>query len=738
MVKKIFFISLSLLFFVNLYSQTDQKDSLNNLLNNINYNEQPEESLRLLNSIYEYTYQTDPQTAIEKTVTAIRICDSILKDSTLAMKWYQRLGISYLSIKQYDQAMDYLVKTKDYYKLQGDSVNYAYSLFYMGDIYLGLNVLEIAFQEFEEASKIFKNHNVYKGLIQVNIRLASFYYNDDFDLDKTLEILFSSLQIAGNNDTLKIAVNKAIGGIYVEEYETDSAIYYISKAIEESKKVNNKYELADCYRMLGQLYVEDEQYTEAEKVLRKSLDIFSSLSIESKIAETLNLIGEMYFEKGDLTKAEHNFLKAVNATSYNMFTSENRTIAYQFLTKLYTKQKKYQLANNYYELYTEELKNNFKQQAQQGYTEIILNFQNQENEKTIQLLEKEDALKTQMLKNKQQQVYAFILVIALLIGFAILLYFFFQKQKKINKLLQEQNHQINLQKKEIELQSRILEKATRDLLKQKDVVQSKSNKITASINYASRIQKAMLSSENLFTKNFRDHFILFLPKETVSGDFYWIREIKDTKPSLFKEKNEPQKVIVSVIDCTGHGVPGAFMSLLADAYLNQIVNVQHIYSPEKILAELHKIIRNTLQQEHTDNNDGMDMAICLIDKNKKILEFSGAKNPLIYIQNNQMNRITGGMMSVGGLQRERERYFEKHTIDITSKTTIFLYSDGYQDQFGGKYGRKIMAKPFRNLLFDNYELPADEHKKILLNHLKKWKGKKYHQMDDITIMRIDI
>jgi len=738
MIKNFFLILFFSLVFTNIYSQNAQKDSLIQLLDNINVYDEPEKSLQIINSIYEYTYQTDPQTALEKTGDAIKICDSILKDSAQMMLWYQRLAVSYLSFKQYDQAMNYFTEAKNYYLQQGDSVNYAYTLFYIGDIYLELNVLQLAFPEFEKASLIFKNNHVTEGVILVNIKLAAFYFYEDYDLIKTFEILNNSLQIAENNDTLKSKIYQTFGEVYANDFEVDSAVFYYNKAVTINQNTPNNYELANCYLAIGNIYLEDGNYDDAIEFLTRSQVIFTDLSIENKIAEVYNAFGELYFQKGEFKKAEQSFLASVQISSLNMFESEKKLFSYKRLSDTYVKLNDFRNANIYSNLFSQELEQSFKRKAQQGYTEIILNFQNQEKEKTIQLIEKDSALKTQQLKNKQQQTYAFLIVIVLLIGFAVVLYFYFQKQKKINTILQEQNHKINLQKKEIELQSRILEKATRDLLKQKDEVQKKSNKITSSINYASRIQKAMLSSIALFEKHFSDYFIFFKPKETVSGDFYWITEIKDIKPSLFKESTEFKKIIFSVIDCTGHGVPGAFMSLLGDAYLNQIVNVQHIYEPNLILGELHKIIRKTLQQEHTDNNDGMDMAICMIDKKKKTMEFSGAKNPVIYIQNGKMNRITGGMMSVGGFQKEHERYFTKHTIDLTTKTQIFLFSDGYQDQFGGKYGRKFMAKPFRDILFDNHEMPAAQQKEVLAKSLKKWKGKKYHQMDDITVLRVDI
>jgi len=302
------------------------------------------------------------------------------------------------------------------------------------------------------------------------------------------------------------------------------------------------------------------------------------LIVPSKTSECYNLFGQINFLNENYDEAILNFEKSLEIATNNQLNHQQYS-SYDFLSKIYKSKGDLKKANEYLSLYIEEINNS---QTEQRYAEVILTFQNEEKQKEIEWLEKEDRI-------KQKLIYVSIFVIALLFAFAILLYYYMQKQRKVNKLLQEQNRQINLQKKEIESQSKILEKATRNLLKQKDEIENKNKKITSSIAYASRIQKAMLPHDNIFKNSFNDYFILYKPKETVSGDFYWIAELKDQKPSLFKaQANVVEKIVISVIDCTGHGVPGAFMAMLGDAFLNQIVNVQHIVEPDKILSELHK------------------------------------------------------------------------------------------------------------------------------------------------------
>jgi serine phosphatase RsbU (regulator of sigma subunit) len=252
----------------------------------------------------------------------------------------------------------------------------------------------------------------------------------------------------------------------------------------------------------------------------------------------------------------------------------------------------------------------------------------------------------------------------------------------------------------------------------------------------------MLPDQEFIKRHFEDGFIYFRPREVVSGDFYWFSEVKSLKPpTLFRRKgaseDEGSKLILSVIDCTGHGVPGAFMSMLGDAFLNQIVNLQKITQPAKILDELHNLVRTTLQQETTENNDGMDAAIIMIDRATQTMQYAGAKNPLIYIQDGKIEKVNGDLKSIGGIQKEDVRTFTCHEIDISKPTTIYIYSDGYQDQFGGDSGRKFMAKRFRELLVENANLPFAEQSNILYKRFVEWRGNTI-QMDDTTILGVKV
>ncbi len=268
-----------------------------------------------------------------------------------------------------------------------------------------------------------------------------------------------------------------------------------------------------------------------------------------------------------------------------------------------------------------------------------------------------------------------------------------------------------------EMEAKVRER-TAEISRQKEIIEEKNKNITASINYAVRIQKASLPQVTTIQTELPDSFILFKPKDIVSGDFYWFSKSED-------------KIIIAAIDCTGHGIPGAFMSLIGINLLSGIVNENKITEADEILNELHRRVQLALKQDVTANQDGMDAALCVIDTNNKKVDFAGAKNPLVYIQNDTLFRIKGDKKSIGGKQVEGK--FTKHTISAEEPTSFYIFSDGFQDQFGGKNGRKFMIKNMLNLFSDNHKLPFSKQNEIYDNTITEWKSS-LPQTDDILII----
>ncbi len=245
--------------------------------------------------------------------------------------------------------------------------------------------------------------------------------------------------------------------------------------------------------------------------------------------------------------------------------------------------------------------------------------------------------------------------------------------------------------------------------------------MTESIRYASYIQKALLPTQVSFKKLLPDHFILFQPRDIVSGDFYWIA----------KKKSE---IIIAVADCTGHGVPGAFMSILGITTLNEVVGRGNYTSAGSILNQLREGIMKALSQtgEDYEQKDGIDMALCILDTKSNNIQYSGAFNPLYIIQNNKLIEIDGDKMPIG-VAAEEERSFNTQRISLEPGSIVYLFSDGFVDQFGGPNGKKFKYQPFRNLLLKIHDLPMHRQKEELFYAFESWRGN-YPQLDDLLVV----
>lgn len=256
---------------------------------------------------------------------------------------------------------------------------------------------------------------------------------------------------------------------------------------------------------------------------------------------------------------------------------------------------------------------------------------------------------------------------------------------------------------------------------QKVEIETQNRNITSSINYAKRIQDAILPTYEQLRNALPDSFVIYKPKDIVSGDFYW-----------FAEKYGKQILIVA--DCTGHGIPGAFMSLLGSSIIYQLVYFQGITSPDMILYELNNSIRKILKQDaNSKMQEGMDIAICAIDKKAQIVEYAGAHRPLYYVQKREVYEIKGDRLYVGG--GNEERVFNKYVVNITEPTALYMFSDGYQDQYGEEIKKKLGARFFKEMLFEIHALPAHAQKRVLEERFDLWKGEG-RQIDDVLVMGI--
>ena len=259
---------------------------------------------------------------------------------------------------------------------------------------------------------------------------------------------------------------------------------------------------------------------------------------------------------------------------------------------------------------------------------------------------------------------------------------------------------------------------------QKELIETKNKEILDSITYAKRIQEAILPSEKLVKSFLPESFILYMPKDIVAGDFYWIETSGDL-------------ILLAAADCTGHGVAGALMSMMGVSLLNQIVNEKKITAPAQILNHLHSAVITALKQSQNDSHDGMDIALCSFDlKNKQVI-FAGANRPLWIVRNNEVLTIAPDKIPIGGLQIEKKESYTNHTNALQAGDCIYLFTDGYADQFGGEHGKKLMTKTFKEMLISISGKKMQEQQTHLKDYFEKWKGEN-EQVDDVLVIGVKI
>lgn len=298
-----------------------------------------------------------------------------------------------------------------------------------------------------------------------------------------------------------------------------------------------------------------------------------------------------------------------------------------------------------------------------------------------------------------------------------------------------------LTKKEI-IARLMLEKSKKELEKQKGITEEKNKEIVDSINYAKRIQDALITPPATLKKLLPESFVIYMPKDIVSGDFYWATEVFTTK----KEGKKEKLIVFAVADCTGHGVSGAFMSIIGLKILNQSISQANVNTPAESLDFLNKEVFNTINKHTEDENvirDGMDIALCSLklsesselSESDATLQYAGANNPLYIVRNGELLETKADKQPIGAY--ETEQFFQNHEIVLQKGDVIYLFSDGYADQFGGPKGKKYNYKQFKQLLLDVAHLPVEEQQKTLINTHKKWKNDQ-EQLDDICVMGIRI
>jgi len=288
-----------------------------------------------------------------------------------------------------------------------------------------------------------------------------------------------------------------------------------------------------------------------------------------------------------------------------------------------------------------------------------------------------------------------------------------QEEQEKKQLLENQKQMLETQVKE----------RTAEITEQKEIIEEKNKDITDSINYAKRIQNAILASKEIKYKLFPDAFVLFKPKDIVSGDFYWFA-------------GKDGKRLIAACDCTGHGVPGALMSMIGNNLLNKVVNEKAVTSPNKILTEIDAELRKTLKkEENVDSKDGMDVALLSFSGDTE-MEYAGANRPLWIIRDGKLEETKATKISIGGDRFGQQIEFVNHLVKLKKGDTVYIASDGFADQFNNN-DKKLMTKRFKEILLGIQHLPMVEQEKYLDEFIDKWRGA-LEQTDDILVIGIRV
>lgn len=523
-------------------------------------------------------------------------------------------------------------------------------------------------------------------------KLAMYYWEHE-QLEKALQSFDQSVSLnkeIGNNNAMKVIYNH-MATIYSDMGEYETSLVFYRKSLLICHDQNNKRDILAQLLNIGSTLMLLSRNTEALENLIDALPLLQEVQDKKLLRTGYRLLSEAFQKTGNAEKSMEYM---------NLYSTFNNQIQMEALEAAKNESKK---AVEQAEKETKKVIEEKKQTEQKlSITQDSLKLAEEKN----RLKELEIQKKQAELKSQQLLTLIFIIGMGFIAVVALLVLRSNQQKKRHNKILEHRNEEIR---------------------KQNEEIKSQNLKISQSINYASNIQGALLPDIHDFKNIFPESFIYFSPRDIVSGDFYWFHEIPWNN----------DLVLVAAIDCTGHGVPGAFMSMLGMSFLEEIVLDRKIIEPSEILENLHKLVKTSLKQDTTGNSDGMDASICLLNKQTNQLKFAGAVNSILMIKNNQPELIKGDFFGVGGTMKgvtPNERWFTQQQIEVEKSTCCYIFTDGFIDQFGGSSGKKFLMKNFKQLLTDIHQLPFNEQKEIVEKALFDWHGQNFPRLDDVLIM----
>jgi len=497
-----------------------------------------------------------------------------------------------------------------------------------------------------------------------------------------------------------------LGLIYESLDSLQIAYKYYKRSLLIEEEMKNKEGMFYSFLGIGSISTKRRNYYQAYIIYNKALQIAQELHILAYISLSYSHLGDLLREQKEYVKARDYYLLALAIADSLEFKKDRRDC---YLNLALTNENLQFYTDAYYYLarFVEVNDTLFNQETNERIMRMQIRFDLRTKEKEIEVLKQED----QQGKLIRDFLIAGFILISLL---AFLLFYSNRIKQHSNKLLTEQNSEIEQQKEEIGTNLEQLAIANNQLA-------VKNQQITDSLIYASTIQETILPTINVLKNYFKDCFVFFKPRNIVSGDFYWLNYRKG-------------KVYIALADCTGHGVAGAFMSMIGYTLLNGIIEEISDPSPAAILEKLNQKILSALHQRESSHDDGMDIVICAYDIKNQFIEYAGANQCIVVAQNGTFNIYQGDIFSIGGTFAKKENVnFTNHKIPVNSAATVYLYSDGFQDQFGGNANQKYMSEQFMSLLQNISQFPVKQQHDMLITTFDEWKGV-HKQTDDVLVI----
>ncbi len=603
-------------------------------------------------------------------------------------------------------------------------------------------------ERLEELVTLYTNRNEPRLAATYLTQISNIYLQNqrqEFAAQSFLRAAVFYEQINDLDNLDKIYAN--VGLIYVGLENLTEADRAFSKNVEIQRRTGDRKSIARA--LVDQAYIKNlrNEYRDAVNMLEEALSIALEINQETVLPTIYRQLSFSYDKLNNTRKSEEFHKKYVDMRDYiagktlrgEFREQQERSQVEILLQQAEAKQKEVEMELERVRFeFGQDSISRIVQAKEDSLIEVrrIETIQRQEIElleNQAKLIEAEIERQQAVQKYQQQIIYSALGGLVFVLILALFIYRSNVAKRKANKILAEKNIQIEL--------------ANDQLTDAFEKIEEQNFRITQSISYAREIQRALFPPIETLSNFLPESFIFFRPVDIVSGDFYWFKDPtalsvktneENTKSNVTHHENgngfnfKGEQFVISAVDCTGHGVPGAFMSMIGYNLLDAIIG-SGTTKPDRILGKLHHGVVRALKQDETTNRDGMDISLCIIDKLHKTVEFAGANNPVIKISNGELEVIKGDRMAIGGSNKRAERVFTPHTMTVDAPTTFYIMTDGFTDQFGGEEGKKFSMKSFTELLQGIHHLPMNEQRQVLEDKFLSWKGDG-NQIDDVLVI----